>query len=239
MSPSQRGGGANRFDTLNRYELKHLAAHLQEAGLADKLHQVLRVETRQRRNAWYEAKARRADFDGYVEDVGRAWSLADQRFRGDWPAVGLQCRYALVTASLNSLAGNIPSVLLEALVRHGLWAVEQALAHALQKPNAAEKVKALGAIVPHLSPALRDVVLAEALTATRAIEYEEHRVRALAALVPQLPVELQAAALAAVLAIENEGDRSDALAALAPHLPAPLLSEALNAAGDIEAPEPR
>jgi hypothetical protein len=39
----------------------------------------------------------------------------------------LQCRCALLSASLNSLASNLPSELLEALVRQKLWPIEQAL----------------------------------------------------------------------------------------------------------------
>ncbi|WP_230968227.1 hypothetical protein [Nostoc sp. WHI] len=48
--------------------------------------------------------------------------------------VGLQCRYALITTSLNSLAGNLPVELLVALVKNNVWTAEQGLPYALQNP---------------------------------------------------------------------------------------------------------
>src|SRR5262245_17249079 len=51
-------------------------------------------------------------------------------FRSGKAVLGLWCRCALLSATLNSLAGNLPPELLEGLVREGLWLVEQALAYA-------------------------------------------------------------------------------------------------------------
>ncbi len=203
-----------RLDTLDRYGLHHLAAHLEAAGREDDLHHLMRLEwsdhqgeqTRARfENVWYTVHERVGDTSGYLSDVDRAWRLAEEAFadRRSSIAIGLQCRYALIVTSLSSLAGNIPPALLAALVEKGIWPGPQGLAYARQIQEPELRTRALAALAPHLGPTERDQALREALEAARAIEAEGHR--------------------------------SEALAALAPHLTAPLLGEALEAARAIEA----
>ena len=227
-------GGQWHTLAADAYIHGQLVWHLKEAGDVEGLHALLREETAAGRNGWYEANERLGQTATFADGVVQGWRLADETFRAGQPALGLQCRYALVTASLNSLAGNIPPALLEALVRHGVWPVEQALAYARRTPDAQQKVKALAALAPFQSMAEREPVLAEALAAARALGDEGARFWALAALAPQLAEHpaLLAEALAAAHAIGDEGSRSAALAALAPQLgehPA-LLAEALAAA---------
>jgi hypothetical protein len=49
--------------------------------------------------------------------------------------VGLQCHYALISASINSLAAKIPPALLAAAVRGGVRSLEYALTYARQNPD--------------------------------------------------------------------------------------------------------
>jgi hypothetical protein len=213
-----------------------LAWHLEQAGDAAGLHALLREETADGRNGWYEANERLGTPSAFADCVARAWRLADDAFltKGSAPTLGLQCRSALVTASLNSLARNLPPALLTALVKQGQWTAEQALAYARRTPESRQKAEALATLVPFLVLDERAVVLGEALAAARAIGSEGPRSLGLAALAPHLPEPERAAvlaeALAAARASRPEGPRSLALAALAPHLPAGLLAEALAAA---------
>jgi hypothetical protein len=217
-----------------------LGWHLEQADDIDGLHALLREETAEGRNGWYNANERLGRPANFADSVGKAWRLADEAFveRQPAPTLGLQCRYALVTASLNSLASNLPPALLEALVRQGIWPAEQALGYAQRTPDAHQKVKALTALVPLLPQEECVVVLSEALNTARTIGDEGARSRALAALAPHLAEQERAVVLAEALnaarAIGEEGYRLRPLTDLAPHLAeqerAVVLAEALNAA---------
>src|SRR5262249_32980868 len=155
--------------------------------------------------------------DSYMGGVARAWRFAEQAYdQGDAPlALGLQCRYAIVTASLNSLASAVPVPLLMALVTHGVWPVVRGLTVARQIPHSAQRVAARAALAPHLEGAKREAALAQALEAARGLRYEEPRVTALAALAPHLEGAEREAALAqeleAARGLGNEWHRARAL----------------------------
>ncbi len=217
------------LDTLNPYGLRHLTAHLEAAGREDDLHRLMRLEwsghqgeqTRARfENTWYTMHERVGDTLGYLNDVDRAWHLAERAYAGrqSSAAIGLQCRYALIVTSLGSLAGNIPPALLAALVEKGVWPGPQGLAYARQIQEPELRTRALAALAPRLAPTERDQALREAVAAARAIEYEWSRSAALAALAPHLTAPLLGEALEAARSIEYQQHRSAALAALGPRL---------------------
>jgi hypothetical protein len=92
----------------------HLTWHLEKAGQEAGIHALLCEETAGGRNGWFEACERRGRVEDFLADLARAWRLVDLR-SSDRPspiALEFQCRYALITASLNSLARNIPPDLL-------------------------------------------------------------------------------------------------------------------------------
>ena len=126
----------------------HLTWHLEQAGAPEGLHGLLREETAEGRNGWYEARERLGQVAGYLADLARAWRGVDQHVEGRSPAIGLGCRYALMTTSLNSLAGNIPTELLAALVESGTWLPSQGLAYARQVPDAEQRVQAFSRLLP-------------------------------------------------------------------------------------------
>ena len=74
-------------------------------------------------NVWYAAHERFGDTEGYMNDLDRAKRLVQTVDRsGTEPRqcnahIGLEIRYSLMSASLNSLAQSIPPTLLAALVR--------------------------------------------------------------------------------------------------------------------------
>jgi hypothetical protein len=140
---------------LADYELRHLAEHLAEAGRAADLHRLLALETAAQHNAWYEVKEARENIADYAADVQRAWNHAENDYR---PAdnisagenISLQCRYALIASSLNSLAENVPPRLLHFLVKEGVWSLQRGIFYARQIPNGWQRAEAMIAILPLL-----------------------------------------------------------------------------------------
>src|SRR4051812_16747760 len=162
---------------LEDYELRHLVAHLAGSGRASDLHRLLALEWTDpaavRRNAWYEAHDEAGDPSGYLADIATARRLAEEAATAevihDRPASTsvLALRYALVTASIHSVASSVPPVLVAALVRAGLWNAEKALAYGRQDPSRYDRVKTLAALVPVLSGPLQVSAAREALAAAR------------------------------------------------------------------------
>jgi hypothetical protein len=208
------------------YIRARLTWHLEQAGDAAGLHALLAEETPEGRNAWYEVCEEAGRAPGYREDVARAWRLA--RAAG---AVGLEARYALLLASLNSMAGSVPPALLAALLRGGAWSAAQALAYARHTPDPEQRFHGLAALAPDLPDGDRRRALGEILSAP-APEDEGGRDRALAALAVRLAERGHAdEALEAAAAVGDARARAEALAdlvgrAAAPGFPAQALATA-------------
>ena len=102
----------------------------------------------------------------------------------------------------------------------------------------AHKARVLTDLAPHLDEARRADALEQALTAARAITYDEHKARALTRLAPHLDEARRAdalePALTAARAITDDEDKAYALTGLVPHLDeerrADALQQALTAA---------
>ena len=64
--------------------------------------------------------------DSYLRDIDRALSITEQQGKGAGMSenVALQFRYALIYASVNHLATNIPPALIGELLRYGLWTID-------------------------------------------------------------------------------------------------------------------
>nr|WP_277883410.1 NB-ARC domain-containing protein [Nostoc flagelliforme] len=213
----------------------HLTWHFKQANQLLQIHQLLQEETPAGGNGWYEACASLGQTANFVTDVARAWQLAED----SWTlttlpqVIGLQCRYALIIASLNSLAANLPVELLIALVQKNVWTPEQGLAYVLQSSNPRQKANLLTELVNHLPPNLKQLGLSKALAAAREIQDESSRADALSSLADKLPPDLLPEALAAARSIQSEEYRAKALSSLADKLPE-LLPEALAAAREIQ-----
>jgi hypothetical protein len=147
----------------------------------------LHEETLEGRNGWYKAREQLGQTAGYLEDVRSAWRFAEELAESESPAaLGFQCCYALITASLNSLAESIPPTLLEALVSRQVWSQAEGLAYAQRVPDPIQRAEALGRLIPSLSAPLRDEALRGALAAAREIANRDDQARALARLRPHL-----------------------------------------------------
>jgi tetratricopeptide (TPR) repeat protein len=235
FDPAQRG-------ELDDYGLRHLAVHLERADRLDDLHRLLGLEWRDCRveagparteNAWYAARERVGQTEGYMNDLARVARLVQVANRPDvGPSqyktlIGLRIRYALMSTSVNNLARNIPPTLIAALVEKRVWLSSQGLAYARMLPPE-KRVDALIELSTHLDHDEKRTVLQEALDAARGIVNESARASALARL--GRPEE----ALAVAREIGDERARAGALEVLAPRLTEPgHVNEALAVAGEI------
>ncbi len=209
------------------YIYNQLIWHMEKAGKPDSIHQLLQEETSQGYNGWYWQCERQGKTANFVKDVSRAWEIAEENWAENrTESISLQCRYALIATSLNSLAGNIPPQLMAALLEHQIWMPAQGLAYARQIKDSKKKVECLKTIIKYLPPSL----LPETLEAARLIGSEKYRARALGKLAPHLPEALLPEALEAARLIGNKSYRDRALGKLVPQLPEALLPEALAAA---------
>ncbi|KAM3099242.1 NB-ARC domain-containing protein [Phormidesmis sp. 146-35] len=111
----------DRWDRLpnDGYIHRHLTWHFQQAGREDEIHALMAMSDEQGRNAWFEACDRLGQPAIFVQDVKRGWAIAEQSYEEDnTRSIVLQCQYALIMATLNSLVANLPSELLAVAVKH-------------------------------------------------------------------------------------------------------------------------
>jgi predicted MPP superfamily phosphohydrolase len=219
--------------TDDGYIHAHLAWHFESAGQLDAVHDLLCEQTTEGANGWYQACERLGQTASYLADVARAWRLAElplplpvavreerAQLRGAGP--GLQCRYALIAASLKSLAGNIPVSLPAQLVAVEIWTKPQGLAYAQQIPDPQRRVEALLELRPHLPARMQEETLATALAAARGIRAAENRLDMLLKLADVLPPKPRAEALQDALSaardIRPKAGRALGLARLAQRL---------------------
>ncbi|GIJ72748.1 hypothetical protein [Virgisporangium ochraceum] len=117
------------LDDLSEYDIRHLSGHLVRAGRSDDLHRLLWLSGDSPSHAWYEAKERIADVDGFSADLRQAWHDAES---GDGElAVRLvrQVRCLLLTVSARGFATSLPARLVPLLVDAGLLPLDLALGH--------------------------------------------------------------------------------------------------------------
>lgn len=173
-----RAKANDRWDQLpnDRYIHRHLTWHLEQAGLEDEIHALLAMSDEQGRNAWFEACDRIGQPAIFVQDVKRAWSIAEQSYEEESTrSIVLQCRYALITATLNTLVNNLPIGIIVALVNHKYWKLEQAWTYVEQIQDDGKIAKAILELAPYLSKSILTKVAEKA----RTIQNNYHRARTL------------------------------------------------------------
>jgi len=157
------------------YIYNQLIWHLEKAQKIEDIHQLLQEETPEGYNGWYWQCEREGKTANFVKDISRAWTIAEGNFTANrTESISLQCRYALIFTSLNSLASNIFPELMEALLEKKIWKPAQALAYVRQNKDSKHQIESLEKIIEYLPPSL----LPEALDATRAIETLRETVKA-------------------------------------------------------------
>ncbi len=217
----------------SKYALRYYADHLEEADLWGELHTL--VATGEERQDFAEARYEAdANYLGYLNDLVLAEKHAVQEGETHREAVGRQVRYALIEASVNSLAGNIPTELLVALVREGKWDARAAAEYVSQTPNNVQRVRAWTQLARLLKERGEEELAREvryaACVAITGIPEAAERGMALIGLAPDLDRTLLLWALSLVKQMWDASAVADTLAALVPHLPPDLLPEALSIA---------
>jgi hypothetical protein len=211
------------------YIHRHLTWHLIQAGWQDEIHALMAMSDECGNNTWFEACDRIGQPAIFVEDLGRAWELAEQMY-GNEPtrSIVLQCRYALITATLNSLVANLPIEMMAQFVKHGFWTVEQAWAYVEQMQDEGNIANAIQALAPYLTKPL----FALSLHKVRKIQSEYKRAQVLSSLAA-IDGAIFPEALAAARAIQDDSHRAQVLSSLAASDGA-IFSEALAAARAIQ-----
>jgi hypothetical protein len=236
----------NPLSRLTRYELLHLPIHLAEAGRKYDLRRLLTLETYsaeiapgdRRENAWYEVREAAGDLADYLADIRLAWRTEElPPFRGkvEWTSetIGWQIRYALMTASMNGMAGRIPNQMRLLLVAKGLWSAEHGLTYAFMQ-RAVEQIDAVTSLFDRLTDEQKQDVLSAAIETIRLMKDPYERAEGLSGLAPHLPKSILPEALVLTREIEDEGWKTEALRSLAPYLGPALLAEALAAVSEME-----
>lgn len=226
--------GKNPVAHLTKYELHHLVEHLEALGQNQQLHQLLALETSEGANAWYEVKESWDNAVSYAQDIERAWAVAEQQVtlpsrRGAAinTAIALQCRYALIIGSLNSLASNVPPEALTAFVEWNVWTPAQVLAAVHRIPKLEQRATALIAIAPALCPEHVN----EILELVQEIATEDYAVEVLRRIAPHMPQNSWESALKMVRTMTNMG-HTMALVRLYAFLPESIRAAAFEEAVD-------
>ncbi len=198
-------------------------------------------------NHWYAFRESRNDTSGYLSDVSRAWQIAMENAgaRDFDSGLALQLRYALITASLHSLAGRIPAPLIVASVQKGVWSESQAVIIARHMTDPKHRAEALILLLPFLPANTAAEVKTEALFAVISIPYkadpeidhESERVKLFIELAkfenePGARDRIFDEALSNCRRVEKETIRGRALKLLVPHFPH-RVEEILSAAREI------
>lgn len=180
------------------YGLRQLVVHL-VLGCTDELvHQVMELEwprsevleaadSSASANSWYEAHRTRRAFAGYALDVERAWSYAEQSGAAGPTAprgIALEFRYALMSASVKSVTGNVPGELVVLLMDDDLLTAAQALDLAGETPDPRLRAEAYAALLPMLPAEARDDAERAALSSANAVPDGYWRAGELVRLVP-------------------------------------------------------
>lgn len=221
---------------IDRYGLRHLAKHLVKAERETELHTLLALETANQRNAWFDAKDCMGDIVGFLADIALAWEQADLTFAitRNPDIIELQCRYALISTSVNSLAVNIPRELLLALLEKNIWTPFQTIAYAQRIPHLKQKAETLRTLAKCLPEPLNEQALHEAFTTAQTIQNVQDRSNIIIDLAPQLSSDLLQKALNEIRVIQPENCQARIIITLAPYLTPTLLIQALSLANEIK-----
>ena len=223
--PGLRGDAANLDDG---YGMRHLVQHLVHANADPVLHSLMQLEWQREPpidggdsstvvNAWYEMHAIRRAFALYALDVQRAWEQVQAYGApGDARSIALELRYALIAASVNSVAGNVPAELLLALVDDGVVIIDQALELAREVTDQRARAEALTALLPRLTGERYAATAREALASVQLVPDGYWRVGELARLAPVLGPEYREDLRLIASSLTKDYDREMAQRVLAP-----------------------
>ncbi|HLP90006.1 MAG TPA: NB-ARC domain-containing protein [Nostocaceae cyanobacterium] len=220
------------------YIHQYLVWHFKKAGKIAEIHQLLREESANGNNGWYEVREKLGQTAGFLQDVADASELIKPDFDSEniSQIISLQCRYGLILTSLNSLSTNIPKELLVVFVKNKFWQPEQGLAYALQKQDLKDKANSLIALVDYLPETLKQQAIQTVLEIAREIKNDEYHARFISDLAAKLQSgDLYQEALETARKIKDESTRARVITSLAEKLQSEdLYQEALEISCQIQ-----
>lgn len=147
------------------YFLDHVAFHLVEAGQPEALHALLSAQD-QKVNAWWRIRDDAEQLAGYVADLVRAQQIVGASGT-DLPR---HMRYALMQASIGSLSGGVPRVLVRQLVKRRVWSLNRAVMFAQRIPNPEQRASTLVDLLAFTPSAMLPQRRQEAIVATDVVD---------------------------------------------------------------------
>ncbi len=132
---------------------------MERAGFSERVHALMAESTAEGTNGWFESRERLQQTAGFVADIGRAAALVAPL--SDAHQVSLACRYALIGASLSSLAASIPGPLIARLVETGVWSALQGVTYISRISPRHFQNDAIEQLAPHLPAAVATLALGE------------------------------------------------------------------------------
>jgi CHAT domain-containing protein len=221
------------------YIHQHLVWHLEKAGQIEEIHNLLAETSVTGANGWFEVREKIGQADGFARELRQAWDLADRAWQEtrSAKAMGLQCRYALMQTSLNSISSALSAELFGIILKYHYWSFDQVLTYVLrQKPE--QRVEKLSYLSQELGDRLstqeQEIIFVESIASAQEIEDASKRAKALVAMVSKDPQNILPKAIAAIREITRLETRLEILKTLAPEVTKAVLSEALAAAWEIE-----
>jgi hypothetical protein len=240
------------WSTCDRYGLLYLPQHLvslaqlesapRRASTRTKLYELLAGETSDRQNAWFVAKNEIGQTESYLADIKLAWQQAEEEclLKPVPHAIALQCRYALMIASVNSLAGKYPPSLLVALLLGGQRTLPEVLTYIRQNTDPDKRAEAYLSLLklPSLLGDRQPAIVQEGLRAASKCYWAWTRAKFQLAFARYLTEieqqQLQRAVFAGMQKLQPAWEKPHTLEEIAPDLPDFLLSEALETICGIE-----
>ena len=225
------------------YIYVYLSWHMEQAGQYQAIHRLLIESNQQGRNGWYEECEKVGKPAVFINDLGRAWSIAVKECqKGSRSGISKLFRYALIRTSLNSLVSKVPAELVGVLVKRSVWLPARGLTYAKQTQINWQKISTVSVVAPYLTESL----LPEALDIINQVEDARYRSYALSKLAKWFP-RVWHLVLTTVQQMEEPPkseryraghlyfrDRHDALCDIAEYMPSKYVLEAIKIAYQIQ-----
>jgi NB-ARC domain len=133
------------------YIHRQLIWHMEQADWSDEVHKLMAMSNDRGRNAWFEACEEIGDPAVFVQSIADAWRLAEELCAQDKErSIILQCHYALIQATLNSLNKQIASELLAGLIQYEIWPADRVLRFVETLEDDYDTSTKLAAVIPFL-----------------------------------------------------------------------------------------
>ncbi|MFI6078787.1 hypothetical protein ACIA5C_45475 [Actinoplanes sp. NPDC051343] len=217
----------DRFDEIDKYGLENLIWHLEHATRFDDIDRLMSGRRHDDREVlppaalpvvWLRAHQRAGLLDSYAEHVEWAMKYAMSRMgppeRFSISAATLAIRYAILLASLNSMASAISPTAVAALVHSKFWSPKNGISHASRIAEPLLRAETFLRLAHASSGAERSAAVQGAFEALKEAGDTPRRCMVLLGLIPLLPPHLVAASIPIATRITVPGQRVGVLVGL-------------------------